>query len=64
MTDSKKSLKRQKDVSYQLENRQFVVHRQFGTEKTLTDLMVSEISHGILQNKPLNDSTGYGIMDS
>lgn len=57
MPDSEKKVETQKEVSYQLENRQFVVHRQFGAEKTLAELVASEISHGILQNKPLNSST-------
>ena len=64
MPDSEKKLSAQKEVSYQLENRQFVVHRQFGAEKTLAEIVASEISQGVLQNKSLNDTSSYGIMEA
>lgn len=40
-------------IAYTVENRQFIVHRQFSEEKTVVDLLATEISHGILQSAHL-----------
>lgn len=41
------------EVAYTVENRQFIVHRQFSKDKTVVDLLATEISHGILQSAHL-----------
>lgn len=45
-----------KEVAYTVENRQFIVRRQFSGDKTVVDLLATEISHGILQSAHLPDA--------
>ncbi len=63
MDEIGKEVNRVKEAVYQVENRQFIVRRKFGTEKTIADLIFSEVSHSILQNKALNNPADYGIIN-
>ncbi len=51
------------NVTYQVENRQFLVSRRFGASKTISQLLTEEISNGALQNMKLNSQTVHDIME-
>ena len=50
------------EAAYQLENRQFIVKRNFAPEKTVAQILTEEITSGILQPVSLYSTEHYGIV--
>ncbi len=63
MNDANTAQNQDSTTTYQVEDRQFIVHRTFNTQKTLPELLIAEITNGLLQNGVLNSAPDYGIID-
>ena len=50
MKEDKSNLPLENSTTYLVENRQFIVRRKFGTQRTLSEILVTEISNGLLKN--------------
>ena len=52
----------QEQQVYLVGNGKILIRRQFGGEKTVAELIASEISHGVLQSGVLNLPAEHDIM--
>lgn len=50
--------------SYQVENRRFIVHRSFSTQHTVSQLLATELTVGLLKNGALNNTPDDRIIES
>lgn len=62
MKEDKSNQSLENSTTYHVENRQFIVRRKFGTQRTLSEILVTEISNGLLKNGVLNSSPDYRII--
>ena len=62
MKEDKSNLPLENSTTYLVENRQFIIRRKFGTQRTLSEILVTEISNGLLKNGVLNSSPNYRII--
>ena len=62
MNEKKEKASIPASATYQLENRHFVVNRCFAQDKTVAEILITEITNGILQPISLSSTSHYGII--
>ena len=47
---------------YQMDSHQFIVHREFKNAQTIQQIIIAEITNGILQKKATSEPDDYDII--
>lgn len=64
MNEEKKKASIPASATYQVENRQFIVNRCFAPDKTVSEILTTEITSGLLRPVTLSNTNYCGIIQS